>query len=295
MRLGFLTSYSKENIELARKLKFDSVELALGWNADSKKLGEFEANLPEAKEVLAKTGITVSAVACYGNPFMFGANEISKIVEKAAFIAKALGTDIIATMTGREGSKNIKDNMPLVKEKWGAGAKAAENSGVRIAFEPWPGGITGHGPYNHTNLASTPALWSMIFNEVNSPVMGLEYDPSHLIWQQIDYIQAIKDFKDRIFHMHAKDTLIDAGKLKKCGVHGAGWWRFTIPGEGNVDWKKVFETLKTVGYKGDIAIEHEDANYMEEKKSLGLEKGRDFLCQYVKFQQAKDEKRNHRR
>ena len=99
--------------------------------------------------------------------------------------------------------------MPLLKRRWSLLAKAAEDRGVRIAFEPWPGSITGYGPYEWYNSAVTPEMWERLFDAVPSKALGLEYDPSHLLWQQVDYLRAVRDFGDRIYHVHAKDTKID--------------------------------------------------------------------------------------
>jgi len=276
MKLGYLTEYTPEEVALAAGLKFDSLEIGVAFNTDEQTVA-LEEKTGEARENLSKHKIAVSALACYGNFLAIGDDIMVKLFSKAAAVARSLGTNVITTMAGRLADKNIDENMPRLKALWSKVAKVGEDQGIKIAFEPWPGVVNGHGPYLLFNSASTPELWSRIFNEVRSDVLGIEYDPSHLIWQQIDYLHAIRDFGPRIYHMHAKDTLIDQTRLKKCGVLGGNWWRFTIPGEGNVDWPGVFGTLKQVNYQGDIAIEHEDANYTGEKRVPGLSKARDFL------------------
>jgi len=188
-------------------------------------------------------------------------------------LALALDCGVVAGMTGRDNSLTVDQNLPLFKERFEAIARLAEDQGVRVAFEPWPGSVQGHGPYRWTNLATTPELWDKLFETVPSMALGLEYDPSHLVWQGIDHLQAIRDYGERIYHIHAKDIIIDRDLLKRVGVHGRGWWRFAIPGLGVIDWPALFETLKDVGYAGDMAVEHEDREYLGDRWNEGLALG----------------------
>jgi sugar phosphate isomerase/epimerase len=165
----------------------------------------------------------------------------------------------------------VGENLGPFRERFAPISSLASDEGMRIAFEPWPGQILGHGPYQWTNMASTPALWDRLFEAVPSPALGLEYDASHLIWQGIDHLQAIRDYADRIYHVHAKDIVIDKAVLKRVGVHGDGWWRFVIPGLGVIDWAELLGTLSVSGYRGDLAVEHEDRAYLGERWNEGLE------------------------
>jgi sugar phosphate isomerase/epimerase len=117
-------------------------------------------------------------------------------------------------------------------------------------------------------MAFTPEIWQAMFEAVPSKALGLEIDPSHLVFLGIDYIQAILDFGDRIVHFHAKDIDIDERKRGRLGFYGQafgpmpgfgnGWWRFRAPGWGVIDWRKVITALTDVGYEGNLDIEHED-------------------------------------
>jgi len=126
----------------------------------------------------------------------------------------------------------------------------AERENVKIAFENCP--LMG-------NIAISPELMSLLFKRLDSPNVGLAYDPSHLIWQFIDPYLPIKEFGSKIFHVHAKDTEINADRLKRIGfLTDFSWWRYRLPGLGALDWTKFISELQEVGYDGVISIEHED-------------------------------------
>ena len=129
-----------------------------------------------------------------------------------------------------------------------------ENCPMLFSKDEWPGG---------KNLATTPALWRTIFDAIPSRHLGLNFDPSHLIWQQIDYVRCIRDFATRIVHVHAKDTQIDREKLHDVGILGLGWQNPKIPGLGDVDWGAFFSALTDIGYNGPVCIEVEDRAFEE--------------------------------
>jgi len=269
MRLGYLTPLSLESILNARKLDYDSLEVGAGW-LGSPTLAKIEGNLPALRDALAKHHIAISSVAIYGNAIETPVADVVAYYERAMKVAQALDCSVVSGMTGRDNQLTVDENLPLFKERFGPIARLAEDHGVRIAFEPWPGSIQGHGPYRWTNIATTPELWDKIFETVPSLALGLEYDPSHLVWQGIDHLQAICDYSRRIHHIHAKDIIINQSKLKHVGVHGTGWWRFVIPGLGQIDWPALFKQLKQVNYAGDMAVEHEDSAYMGDRWNEGL-------------------------
>lgn len=146
----------------------------------------------------------------------------------------------------------------------------AEDKGVGIAIENcpmlfedrWPGG---------SNIAYSPEIWERMFELIPSNFIGLNLDPSHLVWQQIDYIQAIYDFREKIFHTHAKDTKIYQEKLARTGVLGFGYHEDKVAGTGDVDWKRYFRALYDVGYDYVVSIEHEDRSF--EKDEANIKKG----------------------
>jgi len=280
MRLGYLTPLSLEAIANARRLGYDAIEVGAGW-LSGPTLSEIEANLPRLTDALHEHGIAVNAVAIYGGTVEAPVAEAVTYWGRAMGVAKAMGCSVVAGMTGRDNSLTVDENLPLFRERFEPIARRAEDEGVRLALEPWPGSVLGHGPYRWTNLATTPELWDRLFSEVPSPALGLEYDPSHLVWQGIDYLRAILDYGERIHHVHAKDIVIDQARLGRVGVHGRGWWRFVVPGLGEVDWPGLFRNLRLVGYAGDMSFEHEDNVYLNERWDEGLRLGLSFLRPFV--------------
>ena len=276
MRLGYLAPYTPGEFAVARKMGFDGIELRVNWDADAGEV-DIAGRLGEVVDDLQQNDIKVTALACYNVPPVDDAPGLRKAFTRLAKVARGVGTSVIAALPLRVPDLSIEEHMPLFKKSYGGVAKIAENAGVKVAFEPWPGKVVGYGPYRWTSLAVTPTVWEMMFDAVPSKAIGLEYDPSHLYWQQVDYVKAIHDFGRRIHHVHAKDTLIDRKRLAKGGSHAPGWWRFTIPGLGEIDWKGVFAALAKVRYKGDMAIEHEDAKFLGSRRNLGLKKGFAFL------------------
>jgi len=165
----------------------------------------------------------------------------------------------------------------------------AEKVGVRIAIEPWPGGT----PY-YGNLGCTPETLRRIFEAVPSPNLGICFDPSHFVRIQIDYLRVLHEFGDRVFHVHLKDTEIIPEKLYESGilgesfgssyVCGEGWWRYTIPGEGEVDWNQVIRRLEDGGYDGVLSVELEDHYYWAtpELQQEGILRAKEYIEQILK-------------
>ena len=269
MKLGYLTPLTPQTIANARQLGYDAIEVGAGWLTQPT-LGQLERDLPALKGLLAQQQISITSVAIYGGTVEAPAQEAIAYYQRAIVLARALGCAVVSGMTGRDNSRTVDENLPLFVERFGPISRIAADHGVRIAFEPWPGSVLGHGPYRWTNMATTPELWDKLFAAVPSAALGLEYDPSHLIWQGIDHLQVIRDYGPRIAHVHAKDIIMDQAMLKRVGVHGRGWWRFVIPGLGQLDWPAIFAALKGVGYGGDMAVEHEDNAYLGERWNEGL-------------------------
>ncbi len=280
MKLGYLTSLSVEAVAAARRLGYDAIEVGAGW-LNRPTLSEIEANLSALRDALQEHDVNVNAVAIYGGTVEVPAAEAVAYWGRAMRVAKALGCQVVAGMTGRDNALTVDENLPLFRERFGPIARRAEDEGVQLALEPWPGSVLGHGPYRWTNLATTPEMWDRLFAEVPSPALGLEFDPSHLVWQGIDYLRAILDYGQRIHHVHAKDIVIDRARLERVGVHGRGWWRFVVPGLGEVDWPGLFRNLRLVGYAGDITFEHEDEIYLNERWEEGLRLGVRYLRPFV--------------
>jgi sugar phosphate isomerase/epimerase len=280
MKLGFLMPLTLETIATAKELGYDSIEVGAGWLGNT--LDGLEKNQAQLKAALQQHAIRISSIAIYGSTITTPLAEAVAYWGRAIKLTRAFDCTVVSGLTGRDNSLSVDQNLPLFKERFEPIAQIAADNGVKIAFEPWPGGVQGHGPYRWTNLATTPELWDKLLDTVKNSAIGLEYDPSHLYWQEIDYVRAIREYGDRIYHMHAKDIVIDEAKLGHGGVHGNGWWRFVIPGLGVLDWDAIFDALKEAGYAGDIAVEHEDGTYMNEKWNEGLTIGLHTLRPFVK-------------
>lgn len=269
MKLSVLMPLNVESVATVASLGYDGIEVGARW-VDSSLMDEIEANLSELQDVLQENGVSVTSVAIYGNTIGTPVDDAVAYYHRAMRLARSLGCSVVSGLTGRDNSLTVEENVPLFKERFAAIAARAQDTGVRIALEPWPGSVLGHGPYRWTNMATTPELWEMLFEAVPNPALGLEYDPSHLVWQEIDHLRAIRDFASRIHHVHAKDIVIDRERLAYVGVHGRGWWRFVLPGLGQIDWTAVLAALAEVGYRGDVAVEHEDREYLGERWNEGL-------------------------
>ncbi len=187
---------------------------------------------------------------------------------------------VVTHLIGRDPESSGDENIALFKEVYTPIAKHAEARGVRLAFENWP--------RNGTMLAITPELWDAMFTAVPSSALGLCYDPSHFYWLGIDYIQPIYDFRDRIYHAHAKDTEILVAGRNQFGIYGrqleatrpAKWWRYRLPGYGHVDWARYLDALYQIGYDAVLSVEHEDDSWAStpEQAMRGLQLSQQFLA-----------------
>lgn len=240
----------------------------------------------QVKNLVRQSGVHISGLGYYPNPLHADAAHratVSQHLRKVISAAKLLGLPVVNTFIGRDHSKSVEDNWPLMLEVWRPIVKHADECGISIGLEncpmlfsndEWPGG---------KNLPVSPALWRKLFAELNSPKLGLNFDPSHLIWQHIDYARCIREFGPRIVHVHAKDTRIDADKLYEVGILGFGWHTAKIPGLGDVNWGQFFSALSDTGYRGPVCIEVEDRAYegsLEDRKR-SLRQSKRYLEQFI--------------
>ena len=238
------------------------------------------------QDLCRKHGVTLSGLGYYPNPLDPDANHRRTVVDhlrKVIDAASLLQLNLVNTFIGRDPQRTIEDNWPLFRAVWPDIVCHAEGRGVHIGLEncpmlfshdEWPGG---------KNLAVSPAIWSRIFEEIPSPNLGLNFDPSHLIWQHIDPVRCICEFGKRIIHFHAKDTRIDRDRLYSVGILGLGWHTAKLPGLGDVDWGAVFSALTDTGYQGAVCIEVEDRAYegsLSDRKRA-LRQSKRFLGQFL--------------
>jgi len=244
-----------------------------------------DAKAAAVKAQAARHGVTVSSLGYYPNPLVADEKEAAVYIDhiKKVITASAkLGLGVMTTFIGRDHTRNIEDNWALVEERWPSIITHAEQAGVRIGIEncpmlfsndEWPGG---------KNLAISPKLWRRLFDRFGT-TLGLNYDPSHLVWQFMDPVRPIYDFPDRLYHVHAKDVRILKHKLQECGILDFGWNVPKLPGLGDVDWQAFFAALTEVRYAGPVCIEVEDRAYegsLDDRKRALLQSKR-YLNNFV--------------
>ena len=247
-----------------------------------------DARAREILDLLTRQGLSISALGYYPNnldPDPDHRAAVNQHLRKVIVAAQKLGVPMVCTFVGRDPSRNLPENMAAFREIWPPLVGFAEGHGVKIAIEncpmifsydEWPGG---------TNLAYAPAIWREMFEVIPSRSFGLNFDPSHLVWQMIDYERAIYDFGDRILHVHAKDMEVRRDGLYERGVlsAGIGWQVPRLPGLGEVRWDRFMSALYAVGYDYGIIIEHEDRKFEETEELVkrGFDIARNALLPYV--------------
>ena len=247
------------------------------------------ADAKAIQTVLAKYGLEISSLGYYPNPLHPDPEHRAMVIDHLKIIilaAEKLDVPVVGTFVGRDKNKSMEENLEIFKVVWPPIVKFAAEHNIKIAIEncpmifsndEWPGG---------DNLAISPAVWRKMFEIIPDDNFGLNLDPSHLIWQFIDYVRVVYEFGERIFHVHAKDLRIDYEGLYQNGVMsaGMGWQIPRLPGLGDVDWSKFISALYGVGYDYVVSIEHEDRAFekTEELVKRGFLISRDVLKPYIK-------------
>ena len=229
------------------------------------------AYIAEVKALFAKHNMTITSLGFYPNALdpVKGAAAVEHlyhVIEMSAL----LGVNMVTTFIGRDQTKTVDENVALAKEVWTPILTYAQEKGVKVAIEncpmlfgadQWPGG---------QNIFTTPANWEKIFAALPFDNLGINYDPSHFIWQMIDYIKPIYEFKDKIFHVHIKDIKLYKDRLDRVGVMGypLEYMSPKLPGLGDVDWGKYISALTDIGYNGPVCIEVEDKAFESCKERI---------------------------
>lgn len=220
----------------------------------------------DIKSMLAGAGLKVSSLAYYPNvldPNETAAQAARAHLKSVIKAASLLGVEAVGTFVGRDKSRSIDDNFATFKKVWPGLVRFAGDHGVKIAIENCPMLFSGDEWPGGNNLAYNPANWRRMFEIIPDDNFGLNFDPSHLIWQFIDIPRAIREFGKKIFHVHAKDLEIRRDGLYEQGVMnaGVGWQVPRLCGLGEVDWGAFFGALYAVGYDDVVSIEHEDRGF----------------------------------
>jgi sugar phosphate isomerase/epimerase len=196
-----------------------------------------------------------------------------------------LGLKCMNTFIGRDWTKSVDENWPRFLETWTPIIRHAEECGVKVGIENCPMYFSGDEWPAGKNLAYSPAIWRRMFAEIPSDNFGLNYDPSHLIWQHIDYIKPLYEFKDKLFHVHIKDAKLHRDRLDEVGILATPLEFHTpkLPGLGDVDWGNFFSALTDVGYQGPACIEVEDRAYEGTPEIIkgSLIQSRNYLQQFM--------------
>ena len=303
MKLGFVSAILPELslasvMTLASDVGYDCVEV-MCWpkgvaerryagvtHIDAAQLDD--EKIDEIHKLVAKTGVDISGLGYYPNPLTPDEEEAKTStdhIESLILAAKSLGLKNVNTFIGRDWTRSVDENWPRFEKTWKPLIALAEESDIRIGIEncpmfftndEWPGG---------KNLAFSPSIWNRMFEAIPSDHFGLNFDPSHLIWLHIDYDQALLDFADKIFHVHAKDVRLDKNRLNKVGIlaNPLEYHQPKLPGMGDVDWGRFFSILTDTGYDGAVCVEVEDRAYEVslERRKVALVQSQRYLRQFV--------------
>jgi sugar phosphate isomerase/epimerase len=246
-----------------------------------KKIADIRYTLREAR-------VTISALGYYPNPLDPDTEKAGVYIEHIKQVIRAaarLGVPVVNTFVGRDPAKNIQDNLKLFADVWPGIVKVAEEHNIRIGIEncpmfftndEWPGG---------KNLAISPAVWDRMFEIIPSRALGLNYDPSHMIWQMMDELKPIYKYHDRLHHIHLKDARVYRDKLDQVGIlaNPLEYHSPKLPGLGDVNWRGFFAALTDVRYRGPVVIEVEDKAYEGnvQEVSNAILTSRNYLRQFL--------------
>ena len=240
------------------------------------------------KDKLANQPVKISALGYYPNPMdpdekqaSFYRNHIKKVIKAAS----VLGIGNVNTFIGRDFTKNIEYNISKFKEVWPEIIDLADSLQIKIGIEncpmffsddEWPGG---------KNLATTPKIWDQLFSIIPSSNFGLNYDPSHMVWQMMDYLYPIYAYKDKLHHIHLKDVKVYRDKLNQVGIlaNPLEYHSPKIPGLGDINWGSFISALNDVRYRGPIVIEVEDKAYEGSDEDIvkAIRSARNHLNQFL--------------
>ena len=290
MKLGFVSaildqSNFEEMMDIASELGFQCVEVAC-WPQGKAERRYAGVSHIDADRVLSddeyaeyimayskSKNVEISSLAYYPNTMDGNLEKRAAAIEHLKKLIQAsakLGVGMVTTFIGRDQTKTVEENLELVKEIWPPILDLAKSLDVKVAIEncpmlfgpdQWPGG---------QNLMTTPAIWKKVFEILPYDNFGINYDPSHFVWQMIDYIKPIYEFKDKIFHVHYKDIKVYPDRLNQCGImaYPLDFMSPKLPGLGDVDWGKYVSALTDIGYDGYTCIEVEDKAFEGTKEKV---------------------------
>ena len=290
IKFGLLTAILdgwtyEEAVDIAADMGFSCLEVAC-WPAgkaerryagvshiDAERVLEDDDYAKYVLDVAAAKNIRISSLAFYPNVLDPDQEKSEAAIAHLKALIKAsakLGVNMVTTFIGKDQHKTLEENIELFKQVWPDIISLAEENGVKVGIEncpmlfgpdQWPGG---------QNLMCTPAIYRRLFEIIPSPNFGLNFDPSHYVWQQLDYLKTVYDFKDRIFHVHFKDIKLYPDKLAECGVlaYPLDYMSPKIPGQGDVNWGAFVSALNDIRYDGCAVIEVEDKAFEGSREDI---------------------------
>lgn len=288
-RLGVLGPFTESNVRFAKEEGFTNMILGVGRRGPLDPTSITDQQVDNVKQTLARYGMHVSAFQASQNHIAADPDrrkQDNDYFVKVIELAGKLGIPYIGTSSGKDADKpfeqQVNEIVKVYNERY---FPACQANKVRILWEPYPGGA---------NIAISPAGFEALFKGFgDSPYVGLQYDPSHLVWQMMDPVQTAREFADKIFDVHLKDTEIRWDVLRRVGinpVNRAQWWLYRLPGLGSIDWAGFFTVLQRAGYQGAMSVEHEDPLYGSPNRpgpdfspdyAMGFKMAHRYLRQYV--------------
>ena len=312
MKLGFFTvclanlSF-EEVVDWAAKMGFTTLEVESYPN--SKHIDPWKLDkdrVQEIKNITKKSDMYITDLSYASNnldPDEKKRKQHLEHLKKVIEACEKLNIELVTTFAGKDPNRSMEENLELFQQEFGPIVDHARDRNVKLAIENCPMGFA---LYGGGNLAYSPKIWDEMF-KIFDRTLGLCFDPSHLYWLQIDYMRALREYMDRIYVVHAKDCEIDRSLLGRVGIldsewidvlftgkTGIGhrhikwkdprtqWWKYRIPGLGEIDFKRIINELLLHGYKSDLIIEHEDPIWYgtEELNKQGLIIGLRHLSQF---------------
>ena len=300
MQLGFVSAIlpdlSLEDVfKTAAEFEFDCVEL-MCWpvgKAERRYAGVTHVDVndfvaAQVNELADKYGIAISGLGYYPNPLSPDEGESQAATEQIRRVITAsadLGVNRMNTFIGRDWKKSVDENWPRFLQIWTPLIQFANDAGVNVGIENCPMSFTADEWPGGKNLATTPEIWRRMFNDIPFENFGLNYDPSHMIWQHMDYLAPMREFIDRIFHVHAKDVRIDHHRLNDVGIMAFpnDYHTPKLPGMGEVNWGRFFSVLGDAGYRGPVCVEVEDRSFEDslDSRRLALKQSATYLRNFV--------------
>jgi sugar phosphate isomerase/epimerase len=247
------------------------------------------AEARRVRGMMAERGVAISGLGYYPNPLAPDPTEAERSIEHLRQViaaASLLEVGVVNTFVGRDPRKSVEENWPRFLEAWPPLVRLAEERGVRIGIENCPMYFTNDEWPSGKNLAVSPGIWRRMFESISSLNFGWNYYPYHTISQIMDYLKPIREFAERLVHVHAKDVRLDRERLDDVGILATPleYHCPKLPGLGDVDWGQFFSMLSDSGYDGPVCVEVEDRAYEQtpERRVAALRQSATYLRNFAR-------------